>query len=94
MKHVVFCVALAICALPLHAQTVEFSAQLRERSEFNMKSFATGSSPDVYHLLRTRLRADAFDHFEPGTPDDRDGAKDFRNVRSGLEIHEASAFLS
>lgn len=43
----------------LLAQSVEFSGQFRERSEFNDKSFDEALHHDVYHQLRTRLRADA-----------------------------------
>ncbi len=41
------------------AQSVEFSGQFRERSEFNDKSFNEDQHHDVYHLLRTRLKATA-----------------------------------
>ncbi len=47
----------AVAAGPLAAQSVEFSGQLRERSEFNDKSFLEEMHHDVYHQLRTRLRA-------------------------------------
>ncbi len=48
---------LAMAAGPLAAQTIEFSGQLRERSEFNDKSFIEAQHHDVYHQLRTRLKA-------------------------------------
>ncbi|MFA6233171.1 MAG: alginate export family protein [Bacteroidota bacterium] len=50
---------LAMAAGPLAAQSVEFSGQLRERSEFNDKSFRENQHHDVYHQLRTRLKAAA-----------------------------------
>ncbi len=50
---------LAMAAGPLAAQSVEVSGQLRERSEFNDKSFIETQHHDVYHQLRTRLKASA-----------------------------------
>ncbi|MFZ1730129.1 MAG: alginate export family protein [Bacteroidota bacterium] len=50
---------LALAAGPLAAQSVEVSGQLRERSEFNDKSFIETQHHDVYHQLRTRLKAAA-----------------------------------
>lgn len=41
------------------AQSIEFSGQFRERSEFNDKSFNEDQHSDVYHFLRTRLKATA-----------------------------------
>jgi hypothetical protein len=41
------------------AQTVEFSGELRERSEYNDKFFDEDFHHDVYHLLRARLQATA-----------------------------------
>jgi hypothetical protein len=41
-----------------HAQDFTFSGQLRERSEFDTKLLTPGQTSDVFHLLRTRLRAD------------------------------------
>jgi hypothetical protein len=50
---------LALAAGPLAAQSIDFSGQLRERSEFNDKSFIESQHHDVYHQLRTRLKATA-----------------------------------
>lgn len=55
----VFILLLAMAVGPLAAQSVEFSGQLRERSEFNDKSFYENQHHDVYHQLRTRLKATA-----------------------------------
>ena len=41
-----------------NAQDFKFSGQLRERSEFDTKLLTQGQSSDVFHILRTRLRAD------------------------------------
>jgi hypothetical protein len=41
-----------------HAQQVEISGQIRERSEVSAKGQTIRQSPDVSHLLRSRLRAD------------------------------------
>ncbi len=52
-----FLLLLTLAASPLAAQSIEFSGQLRERSEFNDKSFLESQHHDVYHQLRTRLKA-------------------------------------
>ena len=49
------CVVLLSAA---NAQDFKFSGQLRERSEFDTKLLTPGQSSDVFHILRTRLRAD------------------------------------
>lgn len=59
MKRILFLLLAVACALPLAAQTLKFSGELRERSEFDTKSSVIRTSSDVFHLLRTRLRADA-----------------------------------
>jgi hypothetical protein len=50
---------IAVIAGTVSAQEIKLSGQFRERSEFDTKSFKIGQSSDVYHWLRTRLRADA-----------------------------------
>ena len=59
MKHLSLLILLLLAAGPLAAQGIEFSGQLRERSEFNDKSFDETQHHDVYHQLRTRLKATA-----------------------------------
>lgn len=60
MKQVCFLILLiTLAAAPLAAQSIDFSGQLRERSEFNDKSFIASQHHDVYHQLRTRLKATA-----------------------------------
>ncbi|MBN1447466.1 MAG: alginate export family protein [Bacteroidetes bacterium] len=57
-----FLILVALSLLPsgvLRSQTVELSGQFRERSEFNDKNFTEDVHHDVYHQLRTRLRATA-----------------------------------
>ncbi len=51
--------AAAGLAMPLQAQIATISGSVRERTEVDAKSFAPGTHPDVYHLLRTRLAATA-----------------------------------
>jgi hypothetical protein len=41
------------------AQTVTFNGQIRERSEFDARSFTSGASLDAFHLLRTRFNVTA-----------------------------------
>ncbi|MBS1913312.1 MAG: alginate export family protein [Bacteroidetes bacterium] len=48
-----------MAALPLAAQTVTFSGQVRERSEADNRSSGANPHVDVYHYLRTRLAATA-----------------------------------
>lgn len=43
----------------VHAQIATISGQVRERTEFDGKSFTPNTHLDVYHLLRTRLAATA-----------------------------------
>lgn len=54
-----FILLITLAAGPLAAQSVEFSGQVRERSEFDDKSFNETQHHDVFHLLRTRLKATA-----------------------------------
>ncbi|MBR9978268.1 MAG: alginate export family protein [Bacteroidetes bacterium] len=49
----------AVIAAPLFAQSIEFSGQVRERSEFDDRRFYEDAHHDVYHQLRSRLRATA-----------------------------------
>ena len=60
MRTTVFSLLLAIGVVSSSlAQSVEFSGQIRERSEFDDKSFIEAQHHDVFHLLRTRLQATA-----------------------------------
>lgn len=59
MKSLTMFLLLVLAVGPLAAQGIEFSGQLRERSEFNDKSFLETQHHDVYHQLRTRLKATA-----------------------------------
>lgn len=59
MKRLLFFLLAAVYVSQLAAQTVKLSGELRERSEFDTRSNVIRSSSDVFHLLRTRLRADA-----------------------------------
>ena len=59
MKSLTMAILLVLAAGSLAAQGLEFSGQLRERSEFNDKSFNESQHHDVYHELRTRLKATA-----------------------------------
>lgn len=54
-----FILLFTLAAAPLAAQGIEFSGQIRERSEFDDKSFNESQHHDVFHLLRTRLKATA-----------------------------------
>lgn len=58
MKHFLIVLTVLVCVLSSSsAQEIRFSGQLRERSELDAKSFRMGQNPDVFHLLRTRLKA-------------------------------------
>lgn len=50
---------LLLCAGTAAAQSVTVTGQLRQRSEFNDKSFNEATHHDVFHLLRARLGATA-----------------------------------
>lgn len=50
---------LTVVGTPLFAQNIELSGEVRERSEFDDKRFSEDTHHDVYHLLRSRLRATA-----------------------------------
>lgn len=59
MKRIVTPILLMFVAIGVsHAQEVKLSGEIRERSEFSGKSTIIRQSPDVFHLLRSRLRAD------------------------------------
>ena len=60
MKRLPLLILLGVLAAgPLAAQSIEFSGQLRERSEFDDKNFIEDQHHDVFHLLRMRLKATA-----------------------------------
>jgi len=60
MKHILAILAVFLFSTAvLPAQSIEFSGTLRERSEFDDRSFFEERHHDVYHVLRVRLRADA-----------------------------------
>ncbi len=52
-------ILLVALSLAAQAQTITFSGQIRERSELDTKSLTIRANTDAFHLLRTRLRADA-----------------------------------
>jgi hypothetical protein len=59
MKKLVLSLLLVAATLSnISAQEIKLSGQFRERSEFDTKSFNIGQSSDVFHWLRSRLRAD------------------------------------
>jgi hypothetical protein len=59
LKSLMIAALFLITASLVHAQTIEVSGQLRERSEFSDRSFIEAAHPDVFHLLRARLGAKA-----------------------------------
>jgi hypothetical protein len=59
MKAVLATVFLLALAATLSAQDVKVSGQIRERSELDTKAPISGQATDPFHLLRSRLRADA-----------------------------------
>lgn len=52
-------ILLTVLTVSAQAQSISFSGQIRERSELDTKNLTIRANTDVFHLLRTRLRADA-----------------------------------